>query len=286
MGNEAGCHRQTAFYSHPQCSETLVAEASSLAAMGVRELILIAQDTTYYGLDLCGKRILGELLQALSAVEGIERIRIHYSYPADFPEDVIDIMASNPKVCRYMDIPLQHISDNVLSRMHRHVNSLQTRELIAKMRRRVPGIALRTTMIVGHPGETEKDFEELLDFVREARFERLGAFTYSEEEGTFGAENFRDDVPEELKQARLDALMSLQKEISLEFNNSRVGSVERVLVDSIVDGTLVCRSEFESPDVDGEILVKDPSGKLKPGDFANVKITAADEYDLIGELSL
>ena len=254
--------------------------------MGVRELILIAQDTTYYGLDLCGKRILGELLQALSAVEGIERIRIHYSYPADFPEDVIDIMASNPKVCRYMDIPLQHISDNVLSRMHRHVNSLQTRELIAKMRRRVPGIALRTTMIVGHPGETEKDFEELLDFVREARFERLGAFTYSEEEGTFGAENFRDDVPEEVKQARLDALMSLQKEISLEFNSSRVGSVERVLVDSIVDGTLVCRSEFESPDVDGEILVKDPSGKLKPGDFANVKITAADEYDLIGELTL
>lgn len=289
-----GCDRRCSYCAIPFIRgahrsvpvETLVAEASSLAAMGVRELILIAQDTTYYGLDLCGKRILGELLQALSAVEGIERIRIHYSYPADFPEDVIDIMASNPKVCRYMDIPLQHISDNVLSRMHRHVNSLQTRELIAKMRRRVPGIALRTTMIVGHPGETEKDFEELLDFVREARFERLGAFTYSEEEGTFGAENFRDDVPEELKQARLDALMSLQKEISLEFNNSRVGSVERVLVDSIVDGTLVCRSEFESPDVDGEILVKDPSGKLKPGDFANVKITAADEYDLIGELTL
>ena len=287
-----GCDRRCSYCAIPFIRgahrsvpvETLVDEATSLASMGVRELILIAQDTTYYGLDLCGKRILGELLQALSAVEGIERIRIHYSYPADFPEDVIDIMASNPKVCRYMDIPLQHISDNVLSRMHRHVNSLQTRELIAKMRRRVPGIALRTTMIVGHPGETEKDFEELLDFVREARFERLGAFTYSEEEGTFGAENFKDDVPQEVKQDRLDALMSLQREISLDFNSSRVGSVERVLVDSIVDGTLVCRSEFESPDVDGEILVKDPSGKLKPGDFADVKITAADEYDLVGEL--
>ena len=287
-----GCDRRCSYCAIPFIRgahrsvpvETLVEEATSLASMGVRELILIAQDTTYYGLDLCGKRILGKLLEALSAVNGIERIRIHYSYPADFPEDVIDIMATNPKVCRYMDIPLQHISDNVLSRMHRHVNSAQTRELIAKMRSRVPGIALRTTMIVGHPGETEKDFEELLDFVREARFERLGAFTYSEEEGTFGAENFKDDVPQEVKQARLDALMSLQREISLDFNSSRVGSVERVLVDSIVDGTLVCRSEFESPDVDGEILVKDPSGKLKPGDFADVKITAADEYDLVGEL--
>ena len=270
--------------------EDLVDEAKSLAENGVKELIIIAQDTTYYGLDLYKRRALAELLQKLSEVDGIEWIRIHYSYPAAFPEDVLDQMADNPKVCRYMDIPLQHISDKVLDNMHRHVTGAWTRELIGKMRERVPGVVLRTTMIVGHPGEGKKDFAELMDFVRDARFERLGAFRYSEEEGTFGAENFKDSISARVKQERLDELMTLQSEISLDFNQSRVGTLEKVIVDDFVDGVLVCRSEFESPEVDGEILVKPDSeiiGDVDPyslvGEFLMVRITGADEYDLIAE---
>jgi ribosomal protein S12 methylthiotransferase len=270
--------------------EVLVEEASNLAAKGVRELIIIAQDTTYYGLDLYRRRALAELLQKLSEVEGIEWIRIHYSYPASFPEDVLDQMADNPKVCRYMDIPLQHISDKVLDNMHRHVDGAWTRELIRKMRERVPGVVLRTTMIVGHPGEGKRDFQELLDFATEARFERLGAFMYSEEEGTYGAENFKDSISKKVKQERLDALMTLQSEISLAYNTSRVGSEIDVIVDDFVDGVYVCRSEFESPEVDGEILVKHDSsvmGDLDPysliGEFIKVRVVGADEYDLIAE---
>jgi ribosomal protein S12 methylthiotransferase len=200
-------------------------------------------------------------------------------------------MADNPKVCRYMDIPLQHISDKVLDNMHRHVTGAWTRELISKMRERVPGVALRTTMIVGHPGEGKKDFNELMDFVREARFERLGAFTYSEEEGTFGAENFKDSISARTKQERLDALMTLQSEISLACNQARVGSEIKVIVDDFNDGVFVCRSEFESPEVDGEILVKYDSavlGNVDPyslvGEFILVRVTGADEYDLIAEI--
>ena len=286
-----GCDRRCSYCAIPFIRgahrsvpmEELVEEARFLASKGVHELVVIAQDTTFYGLDLYRRRALAELLRRLSGVEGIEWIRIHYSYPADFPEDVLDEMATNPKVCPYLDIPLQHVSDRMLGMMHRNVDGAWTRALIRRMREKVPGVVLRTTMIVGHPGETEEDFEELLDFVREARFERLGAFTYSEEEGTYGAEHFKDDVPEEVKDARLDALMSLQKEISLEFNRSRVGSVERVLVDDWVDGILVCRSRFESPDVDGEILVRYPSGS-PVGSFVDVRIIGADEYDLIAEM--
>ena len=286
-----GCDRRCSYCAIPFIRgahrsvpmEDLVDEARRLAAQGVRELVIIAQDTTYYGLDLYRRRALAELLRRLSAVDGIEWLRIHYSYPADFPEDVLEEMAHNPKVCPYLDIPLQHVSDRMLDMMHRHVDGAWTRELIRRMRERVSGVVLRTTMIVGHPGETEEDFAELLDFVREARFERLGAFTYSEEEGTYGAEHFEDSVPAEVKQARLDALMSLQKEISLDFNRSRVGSVERVLVDDWVDGILVCRSRYESPDVDGEILVRYPSGSLV-GSFVDVRIIGADEYDLIAEI--
>ena len=286
-----GCDRRCSYCAIPFIRgahrsvpmEDLVDEARRLAAQGVRELVIIAQDTTYYGLDLYRRRALAELLRRLSAVDGIEWLRIHYSYPADFPEDVLEEMAHNPKVCPYLDIPLQHVSDRMLDMMHRHVDGAWTRELIRRMRERVPGVVLRTTMIVGHPGETEEDFAELLDFVREARFERLGAFTYSEEEGTYGAEHFEDSVPAEVKQARLDTLMSLQKEISLDFNRSRVGSVERVLVDDWVDGILVCRSRYESPDVDGEILVRYPSGSLV-GSFVDVRIIGADEYDLIAEI--
>lgn len=293
-----GCDRRCSYCAIPFIRgghksvpiEDLVEEAERLAGKGVRELIVIAQDTTYYGLDLYRRRALAELLQKLSEVEGIEWIRIHYSYPAAFPEDVLDQMADNPKVCRYMDIPLQHISDKVLDNMHRNVTGAWTRELIRKMRERVPGVVLRTTMIVGHPGEGKRDFNELLEFAEEARFERLGAFKYSEEEGTYGAENFKDSISARVKQERLDALMTLQSSISLKFNQSRVGSVEKVIVDDFMDGVFVCRSEFESPEVDGEILVKyDASvmNGIEPyslvGEFMNVRITGADEYDLIAE---
>lgn len=286
-----GCDRRCSYCAIPFIRgahrsvpmENLVAEAETLAASGVKELILIAQDSTFYGLDLYGRRALAELLKRLSDVPGIEWLRIHYSYPADFPMDVLEQMAVNPKVCRYLDIPLQHISDKVLENMHRHVDGAWTRELIGRLRREVPGVALRTTMIVGHPGEGEDEFDELLAFLREARFERLGAFTYSEEEGTWGACNLEDKVPEEEKRRRLDALMSLQASISLECNRARVGTVERVLVDDLVDGTLVCRSEFESPDVDGEILVSSTDSSLV-GKFINVRIIGADEYDLIAEI--
>lgn len=286
-----GCDRRCSYCAIPMIRgahrsvpmEDLVEEASFLAAKGVRELILIAQDTTFYGLDLYGKRMLAELLRRLSAVRGIEWLRIHYSYPADFPVDVLEEMASNPKVCKYIDIPLQHVSDNVLKCMHRHVDGAFTRALIKRFRESVPGVVLRTTMIVGHPGEGEKEFDELLDFVREARFERLGAFTYSEEEGTWGAGHLEDSLSQEEKDRRLDALMSLQASISLEIGRSRVGSVVRVLADSWQDGTLVCRSEFESPEVDGEILVRSEDKSLV-GKFVDVRILAADEYDMIAEI--
>ena len=293
-----GCDRRCSYCAIPFIRgahksvpmEKLVEEAGRLADKGVRELIIIAQDTTYYGLDLYRRRALAELLQKLSEVEGIEWIRIHYSYPAAFPEDVLDQMANNPKVCRYMDIPLQHISDKVLDNMHRNVDGSWTRELIRKMREKVPGVVLRTTMIVGHPGEGNRDFNELLEFAQEARFERLGAFRYSEEEGTYGAEHFKDTISAKTKQERLDALMELQSGISLEFNQSRVGSEIDVIVDDFVDGVFVCRSEFESPEVDGEILVRyDASvmGDIDPysliGEFISVRVVGADEYDLIAE---
>lgn len=285
-----GCDRRCSYCAIPFIRgahrsvpmEELVGEARMLAEGGVKELILIAQDTTYYGLDLYRRRALAELIGRLSEIDGIEWIRIHYSYPADFPEDVLEQMADNPKVCKYLDIPLQHISDGVLDRMHRNVDGAWTRELISRLRSRVPGVVLRTTMIVGHPGETEEQFSELLEFVREARFERLGAFTYSEEEGTYDAAHFKDDVPQEEKQSRLDRLMSLQSDISYSYNQSRIGSVERVLVDEVMpDGTLVCRSQYESPDVDGEILVRGAS--VPVGEFITVKITGAEEYDLEAE---
>ena len=294
-----GCDRRCSYCAIPLIRgphrsvpmETLVKEAEALAAEGIRELVVIAQDTTYYGLDLYGKRCLAELLRKLSAVDGIEWIRIHYSYPADFPEDVLDEMADNPKVCRYMDIPLQHIDDKVLDKMHRHVDGAWTRELIRRMRARVPGVVLRTTMIVGHPGETPYAFKNLLQFLEEARFERLGAFTYSEEEGTYGAGHFADSVSLRTKKNRLDRLMELQRGISLAYNLSRVGTEVRVLVDDFVDGILVCRSEFESPEVDGEILVKyDPEkfDGIEPyslvGSFIKVRPVSADEYDLTAEL--
>lgn len=292
-----GCDRRCSYCAIPFIRgahrsvpiEELVKEATVLASEGIRELVLIAQDTTYYGLDLYHRRALGELLQRLSEIDGIEWLRVHYSYPADFPEDVLDQMATNPKVCRYMDIPLQHVADKVLDMMHRHVDGAWTRALIKKMREKVPGIVLRTTMIVGHPGEGVKEFNELLQFVKEAKFERLGAFKYSEEEGTFDALNFKDSVMPKTKQSRLDRLMELQNGISFAFNSSRVGSQVRVIVDDFNDGVFVCRSEFESPEVDGEIMVRYDSSVMTEepqayvDGFMNVKIVEAGDYDLVAE---
>jgi len=289
-----GCDRRCSYCAIPFIRgahksvpvEKLVEEASALSESGVRELLLIAQDTTYYGLDIYRKRSLGRLLDALSDVKGIEWLRIHYSHPADFPEDVLEQLSGNPKVCRYLDIPLQHASDKVLSLMHRQCDGKWTRDLVERLRKTVPGVALRTTMIVGHPGEGRKEFQELLDFVRWARFERLGAFQYSEEEGTFDALNNPDTVAPATKRRRLDKLMATQREISLSYNQSRVGSLERVLVDGVAPGgELVCRSEFESPEVDGEIIAVYPEGALPPkespvGKFLTVRITGADDYDL------
>ena len=293
-----GCDRRCSYCAIPFIRgahksvpvETLVKEAECLALRGVKELIIIAQDTTYYGLDIYGRRALAELLRKLSWIDGIEWIRLHYSYPTSFPDDVLEEMAANPKICRYIDIPLQHISDSVLQNMHRGVTSGQTRALIDRIREKVPGVVLRTTLIVGHPGEDDEAFEELKDFVSDAKFERMGAFTYSEEEGTFGAEHFRDEFTQDEKNARLDELMSIQSVISLNCNIARVGTVVRVIVDSFDDNVFHCRSEFESPEVDGEILVPYKAhqfGGLDPyslaGQFLKCEITGAEQYDLVGK---
>ena len=291
-----GCDRRCSYCAIPGIrgghvsvpEEKLLKEAESLARGGVKELIVIAQDTTYYGLDLYGERRLGRLLSGLSGIDGIEWIRLLYSYPAAFPEDVLEIMASSPKICRYLDIPLQHSADPVLKAMRRSIDARTTRRVGESFRSRVPGIVLRTTMMVGHPGEGEREFEDLLSFVSEYRFERLGAFAYSEEEGTWGAQNLKDTVPESVKQERLDELMELQAAISLKYNESRIGGVERVLVDSCDVSARVCscRSSGEAPEVDGEILLECQKGQSLPvpGEFVDVRITGADEYDLNAEL--
>lgn len=291
-----GCDRRCSYCAIPGIrgghvsmpEEKLLKETESLARGGVKELIVIAQDTTYYGLDLYGERRLGRLLSGLSGIDGIEWIRLLYSYPAAFPEDVLEIMASSPKICRYLDIPLQHSADPVLKAMRRSIDARTTRSLVESFRSRVPGIVLRTTMMVGHPGEGEREFEDLLSFVSEYRFERLGAFAYSEEEGTWGAQNLKDTVPESVKQERLDELMELQAAISLKYNESRIGGVERVLVDSCDVSARVCscRSSGEAPEVDGEILLECQKGQSLPvpGEFVDVRITGADEYDLNAEL--
>ena len=306
-----GCDRRCSYCAIPHIRGAhrsvpipeLLEEAGGLVAAGVSELILIAQDTSCYGLDIYGRRCLAELMSRLSELDGVRRLRLHYAYPEGLPDDVLDLMASNPKVCKYLDVPLQHISDKVLSAMHRNSSSAQIRTFINKVRSKVPGVVLRTTMMVGHPGEGEEEFRELLDFVRETRFDRLGAFAYCEEEGTWGAAHLKDEVPEDEKRRRYDELMTLQSSISLELNRSRIGSEVEVMVDGVMDGKLVCRSFAESPDVDGEIIVSAgrfvaPLGMtddapLLPtmasagdliGRYLNVRITDADEYDLTAEI--
>ena len=264
--------------------ETLLEEARKLAARGVREIMVIAQDTTYYGIDLYGRRRLAELLTALCRIDGIEWIRLHYAYPTAFPDDVIDVMASEPKICKYLDIPFQHISDRMLTAMKRRHTKADALALIERLRERVPDLALRTTLLVGYPGETEDDFAQLLDFVREVRFERLGVFAYSEEEGTYSARELRDDVPEEEKQRRVDRIMRLQEGISLENNLARVGRTMHVIVDSRQGDYYVARSQYDSPEVDQEILIPAAAHQLRRGHFYDAHITAAEDYDLYGEV--
>ena len=265
--------------------EELEEEARKLAAQGVRELMVIAQDTTYYGIDLYGRRMLAELLRRLCRIDGIEWIRLHYAYPAGFPDEVIDVMASEPKICKYLDIPFQHISDAQLASMHRRHTKAEAMELIGRLRGAIPDLALRTTLLVGYPGETEADFEELLAFVREVRFERLGVFPYSEEEGTWSAENLRDDIPETIKQQRAERVMALQNEISLENNRRRVGRTERVIIDSRQGDWYVGRTQYDSPEVDQEILIPASERRLLRGHFYDVTVTSAADYDLYGEIA-
>lgn len=260
--------------------EDILTEARRLAASGVKELMVIAQDTTYYGIDLYGRRRLAELLEALCRIDGIEWIRLHYAYPTDFPDDVIEVMAHEPKICRYLDIPLQHISDNQLSLMHRRHTKAEAYDLLARLRKAVPDIAIRTTLLVGYPNESAEDFEELKQFVREMRFDRLGVFPYSEEEGTFSANNLEDNVPQRVKEYRAEEIMRIQNEISLENNRRRISRTERVIIDSRSGDYYIGRSQYDSPEVDQEILVEATGRRLLRGHFYDVKITAAEDYDL------
>ncbi len=287
-----GCNRPCSFCAIPlmrgkhvdRPMEDLVTEARRLVAQGTKELILIAQDLTYYGLQAYGERKLPELLERLSDVPGLDWIRLQYAYPSQFPLAALDVMRERSNVCRYLDMPLQHISDNMLKTMRRGITSRRTKELVREIRDRVPGIALRTTLIAGHPGETEQDFEELCEFVRESKFERLGIFTYSHEENTH-SHTLPDDVPAEVKQARADRIMEIQQQISLDYNESRVGQTYKVLFDRLEGGYYVGRTEFDSPEVDNEVLVLATNDLHIPqGSFANVHITGASDFDLYGEV--
>ncbi|KAF0129690.1 MAG: ribosomal protein S12 methylthiotransferase [Bacteroidetes bacterium] len=285
-----GCDRSCSFCAIPlirgkhvsQTIESLVKEAGMLAAMGVKELVLIAQELTYYGLDVYGKRTISQLIEKLSEIEGIEWIRIQYAYPHGFPDDLLDVMASNPKVCNYIDLPLQHISSRILASMKRNVDKQQTLDLVKKIRERIPGVAFRTTFIVGYPGETEEEFKELFDFVKEARFDRMGVFAYSPEEGTSAFE-LEDTIDDDVKVQRVELLMELQQGISLEINLNRIGSVEKVLIDKLEGDYFIGRTAYDSPEVDNEVLIL-AQQKLQIGSFYQVEIIDADHFDLYGKV--
>ncbi len=259
--------------------EELLREAEGLVKKGVKELIVVAQDTTYYGVDLYGERRLASLLERLCRIEGLEWIRLHYAYPTDFPRDVIEVMAREPKICKYLDIPFQHISDTQLKSMKRRHTKQQALDLIAELRGQIPDLVLRTTLLVGYPGESEADFEELMQFVREVEFERLGVFPYSEEEGTFSA-TLTDDVSAETKQRRAEQIMMMQSEISLQKNRRRVGSKQRVIVDSKQGDYFIARTQYDSPEVDQEILLSAEGQEVRIGEFYDAQITAAEDFDL------
>jgi len=284
-----GCDRKCSYCAIPLITgpyksrpvDEIVEEVRWLAEKGVKEVELIAQDLTYYGIDLEKRGMLPELVERISEIDGIEWIRLHYAYPTHFPYDLLRVMRENRKVCAYLDVALQHISDNVLKAMRRNITREETYAFIRRLREEVPGIGLRTTLMVGHPGETEEDFEELLQFVRDVRFERMGAFAYSEEEGTYSAINYKDDVPEEMKQERLERLMAEQQKISEEVNEARVGQVLRVLIDREEGEWKVGRSEWDSPEVDCEVYVR---GEVSVGEFCDVRIERSSEFELYGNI--
>lgn len=286
-----GCNRTCSYCAIPiitgpyksRTIESIVDEAKWLVSKGVKEIQLIAQDLTYYGLDIYHKHMLPELVQRISEIDGIEWIRLHYGYPNNFPYEILDVMKNNPKVCSYFDIALQHISDNMLKLMRRNISKADTLAFLERVRKSVPGIHLRTTLLVGHPGETEADFNELLDFVENQRFERLGVFAYSHEDGTYSYKHYSDDIPEDIKQQRVDKIMSLQEEISQSIAAAKVGSVMKVIIDREDPEFYVARTEFDSPEVDGEVYIT----KEKPvtvGNFYNVEIIDSDVYDLYAKL--
>ena len=288
-----GCDRHCAYCAIPIITgkhqsrpmDEILQEVRYLVSQGVKEFQVIAQELTYYGVDLDGKQHIAELIEQMADIEGVEWIRLHYAYPAHFPWDLLKVMRENQNVCNYLDIALQHISDSMLSRMQRHFTKAETYELIQKMREEVPGIHLRTTLMVGFPGETDEDFQELLDFTRWARFERMGAFAYSEEDGTYSAKHYKDDVPQEVKQQRLDRLMRLQQHISAEIEAAKIGQILKVIIDRTEGEWFVGRSEFCSPEVDPEVLIP-ISEQLTIGQFYDVKVTDAEEFDLYATTTL
>ena len=288
-----GCDRHCAYCAIPIITgkhqsrpmDEILQEVRYLVSQGVKEFQVIAQELTYYGVDLDGKQHIAELIEQMADIEGVEWIRLHYAYPAHFPWDLLRVMRENQNVCNYLDIALQHISDSMLSRMQRHFTKAETYDLIQKMREEVPGIHLRTTLMVGFPGETDEDFQELLDFTRWARFERMGAFAYSEEDGTYSAKHYKDDVPQEVKQQRLDRLMRLQQHISAEIEAAKIGQILKVIIDRTEGEWFVGRSEFCSPEVDPEVLIP-ISEQLTIGQFYDVKVTDAEEFDLYATTTL
>ena len=287
-----GCDRSCAYCAIPIITgkhtsrpmEEIIDEVKLLVSQGVKEFQIIAQELTYYGVDLYKTQKLPELIEKIAQVPGVEWIRLHYAYPTHFPEDLFRVMRENDNVCKYMDIALQHISDNMLTRMRRHVSKSETYDLIEKFRREVPGIHLRTTLMVGFPGETEEDFAELKEFVQKARFDRMGAFAYSEEEGTYAAETYEDSIPQEVKQARLDELMAIQQRISAELSNAKIGQEYKVIIDRKEGEYYIGRTQFDSPEVDPEVLIKAEGKRLFSGRFYQVRITNADDFDLFGEI--
>ena len=288
-----GCDRHCAYCAIPIITgkhqsrpmDEILQEVRYLVSQGVKEFQVIAQELTYYGVDLDGKQHIAELIEQMADIEGVEWIRLHYAYPAHFPWDLLKVMRENQNVCNYLDIALQHISDSMLSRMQRHFTKAETYDLIQKMREEVPGIHLRTTLMVGFPGETDEDFQELLDFTRWTRFERMGAFAYSEEDGTYSAKHYKDDVPQEVKQQRLDRLMRLQQHISAEIEAAKIGQILKVIIDRTEGEWFVGRSEFCSPEVDPEVLIP-ISEQLTIGQFYDVKVTDAEEFDLYATTTL
>ena len=287
-----GCDRRCAYCAIPiitgkhgrRPKEEILDEVRSLVERGVKEFQIIAQELTYYGVDIDGKRHIAELIADMADINGVKWIRLHYAYPNQFPLELLDVIRQKPNVCNYLDIALQHISDNMLTRMHRHVSKQETMDLIEQIRERVPGICLRTTLMVGFPGETEDDFNELVDFVKWAKFERMGAFAYSEEEGTYSAEHYDDDVPAEIKQRRLDKLMAVQQRISAEVEAAKVGKTLKTIIDRREGDYYVGRTEFCSPEVDPEVLIPVEKRRLRSGCFYNVHITDSDDFDLYGEV--